>query len=54
MDLKGEMFLGIIMFFAFIANGNSETVKGSVQLNSGVFEKVKYVCIIYNNKEKSC
>ncbi|CAC5381995.1 ERP29 [Mytilus coruscus] len=40
MELKAEVFLGFLLLFALNAIGNTETVKGSIQLNSGVFEKI--------------
>lgn len=40
MESKAEIFLGIIVLCAIVAIGNTETVKGSIHLNSGVFEKV--------------
>ena len=40
MESKAGIFIGIIVLCAIVAIGNTETVKGSIHLNSGVFEKV--------------
>ena len=40
MESKAGIFIGIIVLCAIVAIGNTETVKGSIHLNSGVFEKI--------------
>ncbi|VDI49889.1 endoplasmic reticulum protein 29 [Mytilus galloprovincialis] len=40
MEPNAEVYLGFLLLFALNAIGNTETVKGSIQLNSGVFEKI--------------